>query len=1116
MAGERNDDRADTAKASTSSPGPLAEVQVQVELHRKIAARLLGENAAPRAFAELVLASRELPMTSRLAATLVYVARKAGTEPAAVKLLAAGVEEAEGDERLGVQRQLVRLLRRKGDLEGAREALVVALAERPRDRRARVVLNALLAQEGRWEELDASLEREVGEASRRGAFRRAARGSLERARLWGDRLGHPGRAALRYGQAAQYSEQAADLETAFSLRLLWLQALRRAKSPERALSEAIEVCKALGEKVGKGQRARAVAGDPAAAADQTRRSTQRELVAAADEAEAKGNRPEAAALLAAALKEGPDAAAAQKLEANYVARREWRELARLYRERAAAAADATLRTEALGRLAELLEDELHDPAAAAQVYGELVRATGDRRALAEQVRLLSSEEDGQGVTRALDDAVEKAAGTPARADALVARGESAVSRGDAEAAKTDFEAALREVPDHLAARAGLADATGGARASVLALRDALAASPRRSPGRGELFRRLARLAEPLGDEDLVRHAWSEALFELPADGEAQQKVRDFARKGGDSLLLLQLLSTQIEREPRGPAARAARLERVGLLERAEKMDEALEELREAVRYEPAHREAWAALADRLAARGKGAEVAWALEQAASATEDLVERQRLWERLVRIARVVLKDDARAAAYAARAEALRQSRAPPTVIPPTPVAAATAEIDTDPGAESDAGGRGATEEVELPPGEATVDASDEDWEGSTVGPRLEDGGGENAGAQALPADEQETVSPDEDVLEVTTGDVEMVASAVGDWIAPPGELETSHHTEEIRVDPADAEAGPSGSVLAPLPPQRLTEERELLFQRVRDNPLASEGYLALAEYFDNANDATRCSLMLEIANALEGDPNAAPRPPRLICSATDRAGLRHPSLRGEAGELLGIAGLALCRLHPARGRAAGSKEPFRPDAGRGGQGAAEALLMGVRILGLRAPDVLVSEDNGPPFSLVFAGSLRLLVGRLAVKKQIPEAELRFFAGRSLFTQNPDLLALRSLSREQLSRSLAVLGAVLRGGKGLTSEGRALRDGLPRQATARLRALYDGCRKTMDLSALAAGARHSANRAGLVVCGGIAPALAALKAKKALETEVVELVRFAASERYLLLRSRRLGAG
>jgi cellulose synthase operon protein C len=170
--------------------------------------------------------------------------------------------------------------------------------------------------------------------------------------------------------------------------------------------------------------------------------------------------------------------------------------------------------------------------------------------------------------------------------------------------------------------------------------------------------------------------------------------------------------------------------------------------------------------------------------------------------------------------------------------------------------------------------------------------------------------------------------------------------------------------------------------------------------------------------------------------------------------------------------------------------------------------------LSEDNGPPFALVFTNAPRMLVGRLAVKKRLPEAELRFFAGRALFTQNPDLLVLRSLKREQIARALTVLAAVLRGGRTLSTEARAVQEALPGKGLDRLKMLFEKIGRSIDLNSLAEGARHSANRAGLVVCGGIAPALAALRAKKALPSEVTELVRFAASERYLMLRTRRLG--
>jgi hypothetical protein len=309
--------------------------------------------------------------------------------------------------------------------------------------------------------------------------------------------------------------------------------------------------------------------------------------------------------------------------------------------------------------------------------------------------------------------------------------------------------------------------------------------------------------------------------------------------------------------------------------------------------------------------------------------------------------------------------------------------------------------------------------------------------------------------------------------------------------------------------------LGRERAALFERVRQRPLESDGYRLLAEHYDTSADAARASLMLEVALALDGDPDAMPRTPRLILSSTDRAGLKHPALRGPVGELLGLAGLALCRLYPTRGAPSSAQNEFRVDLGKGARPAADALLSAVRILGLRAPEVSVAEDSGPPFALVFITEPRLLVGRQALKKPLPDAELRFFAGRALFTQSPDLLALRSLRKEQLQRGFVLLGEVLASQRN-SAEHRVLRDGLSQRAFDRLRVLWAEQKKPLELAALMEGARHSANRAGLVVCGGIAPALEALRAKKALPAETTELVRFAVSERYLELRTRRLSKG
>jgi hypothetical protein len=950
------------------------------EMHRKIAARLLREQAPGRAFAELVRASRSVPMQARLAAMLVRVALLAGTEVLAAALLSAALEVAQAQDRGPIQSQLVRLLRRMGELEKARELLVVAVG---------------------------------------------------------------------FGLAADYAEQAQEFETAFSLRVLWLRALRESKCSEGALEEAVRVCQSLGERLGKGKRA-AVG----------RRATQRELMAAAEEAEVQGNKAEAAALLTAAVKEAPSPVAQRKLEAHYIARRAWVELAQHYRDRASRESPP-LRCDTLVRLAELLENELHDGPGAARVYGELV-ALGDPRALSEQLRLLASPADLSGVRRAVESAVEHSVGPAARADALVARGEVLLAGRQVQRARADFQAALDCAPGHLGATAGLAEAAEkGEGGPIQALQEALRAMPPRRPGRGELYRRLARVAEPLGEGALLRQAWTEVLAELPGDEEAQAKLEALARAQADPDSLGQLLRGQLAREPRGPVARKVRLELVGLLEQTGRGDEAIGELRQAVRFEPGHRAAWVALADRLSQRPQHAQTAWALENGASCIEEPQERAAAWEQLARFTREKLNDPERSALFAGRAERLRRLGEAPRLSPAGP------QLD-------EADSRCETEEFEMDP------ASFAAPEAPT--PVL---------AEAVEVGPAEFAQPD-DGLESVTGKFDL----------PPKE-----------VDPQPPALPGAAHFFRGMAERAI--EREELFHQVRLNPLDADSYRLLAEYFDDGDDVSRASLMTEIANAIDGDPNAVPLAPRLICSAGDRAGLRHPSLRGEPGELLNLAGLALCQLEPARGRDS-AKEPFRLDSGKGGRAAADALLSAVRILGLRAPEVLLTDANGPPFALGFARAPRILVGRTAVKRELPAAELRFFAGRSLFTQTPDLMVLRTLSREQLNRAMAVLGVALRGGRTLSPEAKAVRDALPRKAGDRLRELYLRHRRNLDWVPLGEGARHSANRAGLLVCGGVAPAFAALRAKKALKSELIELVRFAASERYLQLRARRRAVG
>ncbi|MBL8910098.1 MAG: hypothetical protein JNM17_05265 [Archangium sp.] len=1266
------------SRVTSQSDPALLEARKKVEMHLGIAARLRREGTALQGFQELVRATRLMPMNARLAGAMVRLALESGTHQVAQLLISERIDDAVGDERTDVQRQLIRLARRTEDVEKAQELTSILLAERPTDRRARAVLNALLERGQRWEELDASLERETREAVKQNRFKTASRAALRRARLWSERLDDSARAALRAMQAAQFSEQAKDFAGAFLLRLLWLRNLHRAKAPVRALEEAARVVLSLGERVGQAASARSLveelgllefpptpsprALDRTDSQDRTfnsvetspvvttttnpssetptpgaprRRSTQLELVAVAEVAEVAGKKSEAAAILAAAVQEGPDPRAAQKLEAHLIQRGAWRELADFYRDAFKRAPSRSEKAQWAEKLAELLESELQDTQGAARAWAEVAAATGDSRAVSEQVRLLGQKKDNTGVREALDAGVKQAQSSAERARAHVLRAEESLTRREVAAARSDFEAALKLVPAHPHAAAGLAEllAMQGETAPIRALDEALARLPRKAAGRGDLYRRLARLADsPLRDGKLARAAWSEVAAELPGDEEAETRLLTLTRTAGDDVALEALITTTLAREPRGAKARLFRMELVTLLERAGRDAEALEALKQAARIEPGHREAWLAYADRLTTAERWSEAAWALEHATTATDDAGQRLKLWRRLADFVRENLSDEARAETYEKRAEKIERelmgnspvpaaspAPPPPSIAPviATPGGSPPLPASSPPGKAGPAAGllggplvipprRAIRAKVPLfqdsPEHQAFEKAAEkaglraepkvESRDHVRIAPRVAQQLGlkheplltpprppplpppvpdsEVSSLEALPPfdDDDEPVAPtrelripgsaggpaggsdsDDELEDITPSPApprhELPFEEVGsdDFAMGPQELgqpepgETNHDldddphpTTEIPVaKPPEPEleddvtpprrkvelGDPSQPVppsFGPSPSRQLSGERQALFERVRANPLEADGYKLLAEHFDTANDPARSSLMLEIARALEGDPHAAPRAPRLILNATDRQGLKHPALRGEGGELLGLSGVALCRLNPARGKEAGTEDEFNLDSGKGARGVAEALLAAVRILGVRSPDVFLSEEPGPPISLVFTNEPRLIIGKLAVKKEVTDAELRFFAGRALFTLQPELMALRNIRKDQLLRGVVLVSQVAEG-RGAPAETKLFRDTVSLRSWDRLRHLVRTVGTRLDLTVLAEGARHSANRAGLVVCGGIAPAIASLRAKKALPSEMTELIRFAASERYLQLRNRNL---
>jgi hypothetical protein len=199
---------------------PRAEVHGKVKQHLQVVSRLLAERQAPQAFGELVRASRSLPMTRRLAAALVTVSLRAGTEAAAITLLAAALDKVEGMVRRDVRRQLARVLRRADHLPRAIEVLEALLASFPGDHGARRDLQVLLERTGRWEALSASLEGEALESFKRGEFARAARAARWRARVQAEQMRSLARAGESYGQAANYLEMMGVADGDFTVRLV--------------------------------------------------------------------------------------------------------------------------------------------------------------------------------------------------------------------------------------------------------------------------------------------------------------------------------------------------------------------------------------------------------------------------------------------------------------------------------------------------------------------------------------------------------------------------------------------------------------------------------------------------------------------------------------------------------------------------------------------------------------------------------------------------------------------------------------------------------------------------------------------------------------------------------
>jgi cellulose synthase operon protein C len=770
------------------------------------------------------------------------------------------------------------------------------------------------------------------------------------------------------------------------------------------------------------------------------------------------------------------------LEARLIARKSWKELAQYYLQRADRAADAATRAEVLTRLAELLEDELQDVAGAARAYGEIVSLTGDRAALEEQVRLLS-QRDAWRSQRALDEAIQRAPEPRVRTAALLARAEYLLAHAQQGPARADFAAAEALSPGSLQALTGLALCAPPSEQpqAVERLHAALAAASRRAPYRNASLRRLAEFAAgPLSQLPLAQWAWSELHADNPEDAHIQDKLLEVSRQVGDSRRLAQMLRLRLQRQTHGLAARSDWEELAYTLGRLGDMEACLEVLRQAVDTDPGHTEAWLMLGDRLDRLGRHAQAAEALEEAASATEEEPERMLTWVRVARLCRERLADEQRARTYEARAERIRQSLArgglPLPVYSPAPPYTPPIVLSWPAPAAAPA-----------PAPAAPIPAATP------------------ARAAPMPPPPPAHAAPlTPGVLAITT------VRKVDDALLRVTVARGSEYSGPRRLRPGSRRPRTGTrthlSQPFPLPGQPPLE----LLLRAQARPLEPSSYRAMATTLAARGQAERSALLQELAAALEGRPVQAPAtPPALRLDARERAHLHHPGLRQPATELLSFIGSTFCQLFPTTGRAAGSSEPLQPESSPAARAAAEALQETSAILGLPLPEVVLAEQEEPVFSLVHTRHPRLLVGRRALREVPPVPELRFLAGRLLLCLEPDLLTLRLLRPDQLLHALDFLASVLVGSTLRGPEMRLLREALTPPLRERASALLEPSRKDLETGALDEAARHTANRGGLLACGSVGPALAALESLRAPAAERAELALYAASEPYFALR-------
>ncbi len=552
----------------------------------------------------------------------------------------------------GLRRQL-RASRRVGELGLAEQACAQILERLPGDRRTTAVRTWLAEKQGNSQSVDLGLAELAQRAEALGFLRDRNRLGLRRAFLR-DQMGAPSLGLFQ--SALEQATASGDRYAIFLSRQGIVGSLVRTGEP-RELEPALEAYLAVASTVGGEAHAlallSAVAIGPSASAHVAARLLWSRCLANGEVGTALGWLRE---LLRSDAAHAPDGG---QLELLCIARGLWAELADLYRLQAEALPDAR-RGERLVRLAELLEDELGRPGEAATIYGDAASAGLGLSAMKEQFRIHREAGDIAGARRCLDEGVARAGGGETLAETLLLRARWRRAQQELAGASEDLERALRGAPSYwpaLLERAEIKTALGDS-AGALSLELALG-----RPGVGESeraagYRCLARLyAGPLQRPAEARRAWERVHREDPDARDAAAYLRAAYRQAGEREALVELLKTELDRDPRGPDASDMRRELARTLEAQGQTEAASVEWRKLLRGDPTSPEALTALQAQLAASGHWKETAELLENAVSAPQEPLARAELLDRLSAVYGEHLGDAARAQSLKQRAETLR---------------------------------------------------------------------------------------------------------------------------------------------------------------------------------------------------------------------------------------------------------------------------------------------------------------------------------------------------------------------------------------------------------------------------------------------------------------------------